>query len=276
CHAKSKFVENGYLHPFCSLSCARAGGTTGEKAMGRILEGCQSTGKRGFSYYCSKEHGKEAVSWGNVPPYEGCKVYPQCQSVFCKECVRDTEAHPVLALKELHPDDTTFKQGNSGVCGNRRAIAAASPTVEKIYEIPNTRQLKTRQKKFSKMIQRPIETRTYFSSMCVCDMGVNAATTCKEKTCGVGNTIRSSFECLSFGAPYHIGRRVILVKSKRFDHDLTMHRYGKGIYFYRNPSFSDQFTYTMTTSPYRISIACATLVDRKNEVCARKTFRNER
>ncbi|KAF9259090.1 hypothetical protein L218DRAFT_875663, partial [Marasmius fiardii PR-910] len=240
CHAKPKFIENGYLHPFCSRSCARAGGTTGEKAMGCILDGCQSTGKREFSYYCSKEHGKEAVSWGNVPPYEGCKVYPQYQSVFCKECVRDTDAHPVLALKELHPDDTTFKQVRNEFRSlwKSKSDAAASPTVEKIYEIPNTRQLKT------KMMQRPIETRTYFSSMCVCDMGVNATT----KTCGVCNTIRSSFECLSFGAPYHIGR------------------YGKGIYFYRNPSFSDQFTYTMTTSPYRISIACDTLVDRKNEI----------
>ncbi|KAF9257233.1 hypothetical protein L218DRAFT_1019362, partial [Marasmius fiardii PR-910] len=250
CHAKPKFVENGYLHPFCSRSCARAGKTTGEKAMGCILDGCQSTGKREFSYYCSKEHGKEAVSRGNVPPCEGCKVYPQYQSVFCKECVRDTEAHPVLALKELHSDDTTFKQVRDEFRSlwKSKSDAAASPMVEKIYEIPSTRQLKTRQKKFSKTMQRPIETRTYFSSMCVCDMGVNAATTCKEKTCGVCNAIRSSFECLGFGAPYHIGR------------------YGKGIYSYKNPSFSDQFTYTMTTSPYRISIACATLVDRKNEV----------
>ncbi|KAJ8088535.1 hypothetical protein PM082_022608 [Marasmius tenuissimus] len=111
--------------------------------------------------------------------------------------------------------------------------------VEKIYEIPVPRQAKARQKKFSKSIAHPGETRTYFSSMCVCDLGVNAATTCKDKTCGICNAIRSSFGCLGFGAPYHMGR---------------------------DPSSSDKFTYTVTTSPYRISVACTAIADRKREV----------
>ncbi|KAG7089295.1 hypothetical protein E1B28_010993 [Marasmius oreades] len=32
-----------------------------------------------------------------------------------------------------------------------------------------------------------------------------------------------------------------------------------------NPSYADQFTYTVATSPYRISIACTAIVDRKHE-----------
>ncbi|KAJ8088536.1 hypothetical protein PM082_022609 [Marasmius tenuissimus] len=109
CHSKPKFTENGYQHPYCSRSCARNG--SGEQPMACILDGCQNTGKRDSSYYCSKEHAKEAVRKGNVPACEGCKVYPQYQSVFCIECIRDTDIHPAVPLKELNSNDTTFKQG---------------------------------------------------------------------------------------------------------------------------------------------------------------------
>ncbi|KAF9259754.1 hypothetical protein L218DRAFT_1056443 [Marasmius fiardii PR-910] len=94
----------------------------------------------------------------------------------------------ILALKELHPDDTTFKQVRDEFRSlwKSKSDAAASPTVEKIYEIqiPNTRQLK------------------------------DATEKVQEGT-------------------------------------------------HHSPTSSHT---PMTTSPYRISIACATLVDRKNEI----------
>ncbi|KAL0574139.1 hypothetical protein V5O48_007802 [Marasmius crinis-equi] len=205
CHAKPKFVENGYQHPYCGRSCARSG--VGEKPMACILDGCQNTGKRDFSYYCSKEHAKEAVRKDKVPACQGCKVYPQYQSVFCNECLHDTDTHPALPLKELNPNDTAFKQVRDEFRSAWKSKGDTAPTVEKIYEIPVARQTKARQKKFSKTISNPGETRTYFSSI-----------------------------------------------------------YGKGIYSYRSPSCSDQFTYTVTTSPYRISVACTVIADRKHEI----------
>ncbi|KAI3609210.1 hypothetical protein WG66_010643 [Moniliophthora roreri] len=245
CGTKPKFIENGYQHPYCSRTCAK--NVTGDKPMACILGGCQSTGKREYSYYCSEEHGKQAVQRGDVPACEGCNVHPQNQLTFCLHCLRSTEAYPNLPLKELSPNDATFRQVRDEFM---RAWLArgTSPNVEKIYEVSNPRQSKTRQKKYSKTIQSPAEIRTFFSAMCSCDMGLHGAKLCKELSCGVCNAIRSSFECFGFGAPYHIGR------------------YGKGIYSYVNPARSDRFTYTVTTSPYRISVACNTVIQQNESV----------
>ena len=41
---------------------------------------------------------------------------------------------------------------------------------------------------------------------------------------------------------------------------LTFERFGEGIYSYRNPACADKFSTSCTTSPYRVMIACDTLV----------------
>lgn len=38
-------------------------------------------------------------------------------------------------------------------------------------------------------------------------------------------------------------------------------RFGMGIYVYRDPSLADQYATSCTTSPYRVVVACDTLVD---------------
>ena len=102
--------------------------------------------------------------------------------------------------------------------------------------------------------------RTFHAAQCICDMGTKEPALCNLKSCGTCCIIKSSFKEFAFGERYNVGRYVINHTSRLFI-VLKTCRYGKGIYVYRDPSLADQYATSCTSSPYRVMIACDTLVD---------------
>ena len=101
--------------------------------------------------------------------------------------------------------------------------------------------------------------RTFHAAQCICDMGTKEPALCSFKSCGTCCIVKSGFKEFAFGDRYNVGRYAI---SHSLFIVLKTCRFGKGIYVYRDPSLADQYATSCTSSPYRVIIACDTLVNR--------------
>ncbi len=105
------------------------------------------------------------------------------------------------------------------------------------------------------------EIRTFYSSLCVCDLGYKDNNFCNGQTCGICCAVKSAFKSFAFGETSMPGRFVIpsLLSILTLSHR-HFHRFGQGIYSYRNPFRAHRFSTSCTTSPFRVIIACDTVV----------------
>ena len=110
--------------------------------------------------------------------------------------------------------------------------------------------------------------RSFYSSQCICDLGLYDPRLCSFKSCGICCVVKSFFKSFAFGEPFNKGRWG--VGSRHTAHYLTLSesqiRYGNGIYSYESPALADMFATSCTSSPYRVMVACDVIVDPKQRI----------
>ncbi|GLB40707.1 hypothetical protein LshimejAT787_0805780 [Lyophyllum shimeji] len=239
CGARPKFVENGVKHQYCSRTCARNG--QGPVPDSCKLRGCRATGKSAFASFCSEAHAKEGVLQGVVQACESCEILPRTVGALCIAC--DRRAHSQGSIRELRPNGRTFRNYKDHFVSQWKSPEPA-PTVEKIFEVDVPHDVRTKHNAYRATSSSAVEIHTYHSSQCICNFGVDASSVlCSYKSCGICCIVKSSFNSFAFGVPFNTGR------------------FGDGIYSYRNSARADYFATSCTSSPYRVSIGCSTIVD---------------
>ncbi|KAF9492347.1 hypothetical protein BDN71DRAFT_1451765 [Pleurotus eryngii] len=241
CGIKPKFVEGGVKHPYCSRSCARNGGQ-GPSLSACALHSCRATGKPAFMGFCSEKHARDGVRAGQVKGCDSCQIQPRgAGNSLCIACERHSRSGP--RMKELALDSQAFKTLRDHFTGSWSSREAASLSVEKVYEITASRDVRTRHDTYRTSHPVSEQIRVYHSSQCICDLGTKGPVLCDFRSCGICNVIKSSFKTLAFGVTCNNGR------------------FGDGIYSYRNSSLADRFSTSCTTSPYRVMIACDVVIE---------------
>ncbi|KAK2460257.1 hypothetical protein APHAL10511_007646 [Amanita phalloides] len=256
CGKKPKYVEKGFKHPFCSRTCARvAQSLSPNNGNGQcLLTGCRAAGRASMANFCSDAHGREAVRFGQVASCESCKVQPRSAGTLCAACERRARAPPPK-LRQLNPDGSTFKNIRAQFRSEWEVLPNL-PTVDKVYEIHHSRDILSNHEYYKQDNPDKILIRTFHAAQCICDMGTKEPVLCNFKSCSICCIVKSSFKEFAFGERYNVGR------------------FGKGIYAFRDPSLADQYATSCTTSPYRVMIACDTLVDQSQ--CVRSDEANDR
>ncbi|KAF8630183.1 hypothetical protein AX15_003062 [Amanita polypyramis BW_CC] len=256
CGKKPKFVEKGFKHPYCSRTCARvAQSLSPNQGNGQcLLTGCRAAGRASVANFCTDAHGREAVRLGQVASCDACKVQPRSVGNLCAVCERRGRAPPPK-LRQLNSDATSFKNVRAQFRSEWEFITTL-PSVEKVYEIVNSRDILANHDHYRNTNPTKILIRTFHAAQCVCDMGTKEQVLCNFRSCGICCIVKSSFKEFAFGEPHNVGR------------------FGKGIYTYRDPSLADRHATSCTSSPYRVMIACDTLVDQSQ--CLRSDETNDR
>ncbi|KAF8335145.1 hypothetical protein F5887DRAFT_620511 [Amanita rubescens] len=255
CGKKPKYVENGFKHPFCGRTCARVAQSLLPNNGQCLLTGCRAAGRATLGNFCCDAHGREAVRLGQVAGCETCKAQPRGSTgTLCTVCERRARAAPPK-LRQLNPDGSTFKNIRAQFRSEWEVIPML-PTVDKVYEVHHSRDILASHDQYKQDNPDKILIRTFHAAQCICDMGTKESALCNLKSCGTCCVVKSSFREFTFGERHNVGR------------------FGKGIYVYRDPSLADQYATSCTTSPYRVVIACDTLVDQSQ--CVRSDEANDR
>ncbi|KAF7771804.1 hypothetical protein Agabi119p4_6115 [Agaricus bisporus var. burnettii] len=244
CNLKPKFFGKGVLHPYCSRTCARNGG----RAVGIIeclLPGCHATGKTAFSNFCSEDHAIKGVLQNRAAGCTRCMVQPQVLGGLCIACDRRSRVGP--RLQELNQDSSTFKDLRMQFLSEWERNEDKPPVFEKAYEVILPRDIRVRHDAYWAKNEGSEKIRTFYSALCICDLGFKDDNICDGRTCGICCTVKSSFKSFAFGRTFMEGR------------------FGKGIYSSRNPACADRFSTSCTTSPYRVMIACDTVAPCEND-----------
>ncbi|KAF9440534.1 hypothetical protein P691DRAFT_793327 [Macrolepiota fuliginosa MF-IS2] len=239
CGLKPKFVEKGFKHPYCSRTCARSSGQ-GASPTACLLPGCRATGKPAFSNFCSEDHAVAGVRQGQVAGCARCGVQPSTVGELCVACDRRARAGP--KLRELNPDSSTFKNLRAQFLSEWESSVGDLPTFERAYEAILTRDVRVRHDVYRAKIGGSEEIRTFYSTLCVCDLGSKDNNLCNGQTCGICCTVKSAFISFAFGETSMGGR------------------FGPGVYSYRNPARAHTFSTSCTTSPYQVMVACDAIV----------------
>jgi hypothetical protein len=286
CGKNPKFVERGYKHPYCSRTCATKTtsplGTTPTKSSTHptpnsnpancTFNGCDFEAQ--YHGYCGPEHAMEAVRMGLAEACDVCRDQPWVYSrstpaaapsgirivagskgsnnnggkmvKLCPGCER--VARGGVQIKELGNRDGKFSQVRKQFIREWNVQNESLPTVDKVYQVILPRDEINRYQSYRKTLKNPRELRTYHASLVVCDLGTKGPFLCERKGCGVCSVIRSSFREFAFEEEYNQGR------------------FGPGIYTYINPKLADKYATTVTTSPYRVVVACDILLDAQQEI----------
>ncbi|KXN91184.1 hypothetical protein AN958_02752, partial [Leucoagaricus sp. SymC.cos] len=242
CGIKPKFVEEGFKHPYCSRTCMRSSGQ-GAALTACILPGCRATGKLAFSNFCSSEHAGQVpagIHQGQVAACAQCGIHPGAIGELCFGCNRRSRAKP--RLQELNADSAAFRNLQAQFLSEWETKSDHLPGFEKAYKVILTRDVRVRHDTYRAKIVGSKEIQTFYSSLCVCDLGTKDGNLCTGSTCGICCAVRSAFKSLAFGKMSMPGR------------------FGSGFYSYQNPARADRFSTSCTTSPYRVMIACDTVV----------------
>ncbi|KAF7321665.1 hypothetical protein MKEN_00687800 [Mycena kentingensis (nom. inval.)] len=234
CHQKPVYIEpDGSRHPYCGRACAKKAQGTAPSAC--VLRGCRATGKPAFSYFCSDEHGKQAVSLGQAQGCEICRELPRATGDLCLACDRK---FPGVRLKELPSSSAAFRDLRTQFIAEWDGLNPAPPKVDKIFQICTPRDIRARHDAYRSKQRAAREIRMFHSAQCICDLGTKGPILCDFKSCGICMVVKSSFHEFAFGEKYNEGR------------------FGPGIYSYRNPSLADAHATSATTTPYRVMLVC--------------------
>ncbi|KAF7357349.1 hypothetical protein MSAN_01330700 [Mycena sanguinolenta] len=234
CDQKPKFIEpGGVRHPYCSRSCAEQ--AQGANLSACALRGCRATGKPAFFYFCSEEHGRQAVRSRQVEGCDSCHENPRARGDLCMACDRKM---PGPRLKELAAGSTPFTDIRTQFLSEWVSPNAARPRIDKVYQVFVPRDVRARHNAYRANECATEKVRVFYSAQCICDMGTKTPVLCNFKSCGICCVIKSSFNEFAFGERFNTGR------------------FGEGIYSYRNPNLADVHATSATSTPYRVMIAC--------------------
>ncbi|KAF9439756.1 hypothetical protein P691DRAFT_607665, partial [Macrolepiota fuliginosa MF-IS2] len=171
CGLKPKFVEKGFKHPYCSRTCARRSGH-GASPAACLLPGCRATGKPAFSNFCSHAHFAASVRQVRGAGCKQCGAQPSAVGELCVTCDRRARAGP--RLRELNPDSSTFRHLQAQFVSEWESTGSNSPVLDKAYEVTLARDVGARHDAYRCVLRVYTEIRTFYSALCVCDLG------CKE------------------------------------------------------------------------------------------------
>lgn len=242
CGKKPKYIEKGFKHPYCGRTCARKGQMLFPGTGECLLLGCRAAGRTAKANFCSDAHGRDAVCLGQVAGCERCEVQPRSVGSLCAACDRRARA-ALPKLRQLKPDGSTTFKNLRAQFRSEWEVFPTLPTVEKVYEIHYGSDIRENYENYENDHPDKVLIRTFHAAQCICDMGTKSASLCDFKSCGICPIVKSSFGEFAFGEQYNVGR------------------FGKGIYVYRDPSLADRHATSCSSSPYRVMIACDTLVD---------------
>ncbi|KAJ3773488.1 hypothetical protein FB446DRAFT_531293 [Lentinula raphanica] len=267
CGKRPKFVEKGHKHPYCGRTCASKTSQSSGKSSSPttpitvntttaktcLIPGCPYDAK--FQGYCDPEHAMEAVKSGQAQGCDMCHDQPVSINIrasrgssarkLCVGCNRALTGG--TQLKELGNRDSQFQDVRKRFIQEWNVQGEALPTVNKVYQVIVPRDHLSRYAAHKKTLHKAQEMRTYHASLMLCDLGTKGPFICERQGCGICSVLRSSFEAFAFGDKHQQGR------------------FGPGIYTQMNPKLADKEATTITTSPYRIMVACDILVDADQE-----------
>ncbi|KAF9056774.1 hypothetical protein BDP27DRAFT_1242332, partial [Rhodocollybia butyracea] len=267
CGKKPKFVERGHKHPYCSRTCAAQTQIQGPAPRSQgppptcLFGGCDYEAK--FQGFCDPEHASEAVRLGQIEACEMCRGQPWIGNTISsplkgtmtrKLCVGcDKAVRGGTQLKELGSKDGKFQSARKQFIAEWTVRNEGLPTVHKVYQVLAPERnlaptLRIDHRRCRKSLTVPREIRTYYASLVVCDLGTRGPFLCERKACGICSVLRSSFKSFAFEKEHDQGR------------------FGPGIYTFINPKLADNCATSCTTSPYRVIVACDTLVESAHEV----------
>jgi len=165
---------------------------------------------------------------------------------LCVGC--DRAARGGAQLRELGNKDSKFQQVRKQFIGEWTIGHEGLPTVDKVYQVLVPREELGRYAAYRKNLNTPQEIRTYHASLVVCDLGTKGPFLCERTSCGVCTVVRSSFHSFAFEEQYNQGR------------------FGPGIYTSTNPRLADRHATSCISSPYRVMVACDTLLEADYQV----------
>ncbi|EDQ99258.1 uncharacterized protein LACBIDRAFT_316768 [Laccaria bicolor S238N-H82] len=244
CEEKRKFVEKGLMHSYCSRSCARRG--EGPSPVCCELDGCRATGHLAFANFCSRIHAEEAVRLGEAEGCMRCGLQPRMLGQLCILCDRQSQTGP--QLRELNAHDSPTLEDLKAQFLSRWAALEEPAYFEKAYEVVIPRDVRILHDRYRLNNPNFEEVRSFYSSQCICDLGLYGPRLCSFESCGICCIVKSFFKSFAFGEPIDKGR------------------YGNGIYSYESPALADMFATSCTSSPYRVMVACDVIVDPKQRI----------
>ncbi|KAH8832447.1 hypothetical protein DL96DRAFT_1704512 [Flagelloscypha sp. PMI_526] len=154
----------------------------------------------------------------------------------CGQCRNKTTS----SLVEVARDNPIFNQVQNQFLNDWRK-ADGNPEIGKLYAIRNPYRQREAQKTYLNAQQNVEEAHTYYGTQMICDLANPVL--CEIASCGVCQIARSSFGSLAFGENYDTGRL------------------GLGLYTCRSSGLADNFATSCTSSPFRVVIACNTIVN---------------
>ncbi|KAE9385464.1 hypothetical protein BT96DRAFT_840684, partial [Gymnopus androsaceus JB14] len=277
CKKKPKFVERGHKHPYCSrtwMSSSSGPSPTSTASPATpaptptsntcLLAGCNFQAQSNCYGFCDLEHAREAVRLGQVEACEMCRDQPRFTGSglsrmrvggpsrkLCVGC--DRAARGGAQLRELGNKDSNPQT----VYRRMDYRPRRAPTVDKVYQVLVPREELGRYAAYRKNLNTPQEIRTYHASLVVCDLGTKGPFLCERTSCGVCTVVRSSFHSFAFEEQYNQGR------------------FGPGIYTSTNPRLADRHATSCISSPYRVMVACDTLLEADYQVSIANQLKTE-
>ncbi|KIK62596.1 hypothetical protein GYMLUDRAFT_42058 [Collybiopsis luxurians FD-317 M1] len=238
--------------------------TTGILNPNLMTSNCAFTGcdyEAEYYGYCCPDHAIEAVKLGQVEACNVCQEQPWASSSpsatgsigrrggkgvkLCPGCERVAKGG--AQIKELGSRDAKFQQVRKQFIKDWNARHESLPTVDKVYQVVVPREEGSRYQSYRRTLKNAREIRTYHASLVICDLGTKGPFLCERKGCGVCSVVKSSFNQFAFEEQFNAGR------------------FGPGIYTYTNPKLADKYATTVTTSPFRVMVACDVLLDGQQE-----------
>ncbi|KAH8823072.1 hypothetical protein DL96DRAFT_1469450, partial [Flagelloscypha sp. PMI_526] len=258
CQIRSKRVENGVTHPYCSRTCAAKGNSgmrltkgLASPAAPKRKSTCKAPNCTGPTYidgggvrsqYCSIAHRDSSLC-------TKCFINPcEPQTFVCWQCRGPMLLEVPAGSRSFTSVDSQFKAAwrHSSLC----------PTVKHVYEVASSKQVTARYKAY----QASVESRGHFQRSRMesgnehrrfhgtkreCRLGDPGCTQfCSSTTCSLCSILQDSFEINQFGSKTGWGR------------------FGWGIYSSSTASKANDYSSNGTYSPLRALILANVVVGR--------------
>lgn len=237
---------------------------------------------------------REAVQHGHALPCAECERHPQVIGDLCLDCNDSLGKLTEPRLRELNlqnptTDSRSFRTSATKMRATDRVFLVLHNfchlwngehlvTIRKVYGIAShtksprfvrpigsvfvlfisTQLIIQRHRSMLAAVENPRRIQTFYSTLCICDLGTNGTQYCTWRSCGICSITKSAFTTFEFGLKSKSGRSVESTSNHLGSTVLISvpARFGPGVYSYLEPSLADRWAECSPSSPYRVMLAC--------------------